>query len=94
MTSGILTSSIAWGGLATAEATAGVVTSLTVIGLPVGIISAGLGGVSGLIAGILANHCEKKKLKHVKMYSIPDTGVPMLDKEISTVLNDNVIRIQ
>ena len=97
ITSGLQTTSITLGALAAVEATAGIITSLTVVGLPIGLILAGLGGASGLLASILmpiAKNCEKKKLKHLKMYSILDTGVSMLDKKISTALNDNIIEDQ
>lgn len=80
--------------IAAAEATAGIVTSLTVIGIPIGLILGGVAGITGLTAAILtpiAKHCEKKKLKHAKLHTVLSTSLTVLDKKISKHLNDNVV---
>jgi small-conductance mechanosensitive channel len=50
LNNGFNTTGIVLGVLSTAEATAGVATTLTVIGAPVGAILAGVGGVTSIIS--------------------------------------------
>jgi hypothetical protein len=85
---------IALGSFATAASTAGIATSLTVVGIPVGVVLTGLGAAAGLTAVIftpIAKHCGKKKNKHSKKHSILSTGITMLDKKISRALDDSFI---
>ena len=92
--SGLNTSIMVLSSFATAEATAGIITSLTVIGLPIGIILTGISGVTGLSALILtpiSKYINKKKLKHGKLYSVLDTAMILLSKRISTALDDSII---
>jgi hypothetical protein len=80
--------------LAVVESTAGIATSLTVVGLPVGVVLTSLGAASGLMAAVLtpiAKHCGRKKVKHAKKHAILCTGISVLDKKISHVLDDNFI---
>lgn len=80
--------------LGVAETAAAITTSLTGVGLPIGAILGGLAGLSALTTTALtaiAKRCDKKKLKHAKLHAILDTGVTVLDKKISNVLNDNII---
>lgn len=81
-------------GLAVIQSTAGLATSLTVVGLPIGVVLTSFGVGSGLIAAVMtpiAKHCTKKKIKHAKKHAILSTGISMLDKRISHVLDDNFI---
>ena len=80
--------------LATIETTAGIITSATVIGLPIGIILSGLGAGSGGLALLfipLRKYCEKKKSKHLKKHAIINTGVNMIYLKVSKALNDDSI---
>lgn len=86
--------SITFGALAVAESGAGIATTLTIIGTPVGLVLTGLGALSGLTAAVLSpiiKQCERKKIKHAKIYSILNTGLTVLDKKISKILDDQEI---
>jgi len=53
--------------LAAAESVAGITTSLTVVGLPVGVILTGLGVATGLVSAALSpvvKHLNSKKVKY------------------------------
>lgn len=93
-TSALQKTTIALSSIAAIEGTAGIVTSLTVVGLPVGIVLTGIGGFTGLVAAVLTpitKHCQEKKLKHAKLHSILSTGLSVLDKKLSQALNNNII---
>ena len=86
--------SVALGSLAAAQSTAGIVTSFTVVGLPVGVVLTSLGVASGVVAAVLTpitKHCVKKKMKHARKHSALVSGSCILDKKISKALDDNVL---
>lgn len=92
--SGLNNTAIALGTLATIESIAGITTSLTVIGLPVGIVLTSIGAFSGATSALLATmakHYEKKRFKHMKIYNTIDTRITVLDKAISRIIDDNII---
>ena len=87
-------STVVLNSLAVIESTAGVATSLTLVGTPVGIVLTGLGALAGLTAAILTpitKHCDKKKSKHSKMYYILDTGISVLSKKVSAAVDNHEI---
>lgn len=93
-TSILQNTTIALSSIAAVEATASIATSITVIGIPIGLILGGIAGITGLTAAILtpiAKHCAKKKLKHAKLHTVLSTSLTVLDKKISRHLNDNVL---
>lgn len=80
--------------LAAAESVAGITTSLTVIGLPVGIVLTGLGVATGVISAILSpivKHLNNKKVKHARKYGALTTGVTALNTRMSKNYNDGTI---
>lgn len=80
--------------LSVIESGVGIATSLTIVGLPVGIVLTSLGIASGGCAAILtpiSKHTQKKKLKHMRKEAILDTGLILLDKKIFKALNDRTI---
>jgi len=80
--------------LAAAESVAGITTSLTVIGLPVGIVLTSLGVATGIISAILspiAKHLTGKKVKHARKHTALNTGVTTLNTRMSRNYNDGII---
>ena len=80
--------------VAAVQTTAGIATSFTVVGLPIGIILTGLGAATGLSSAILTPICKyltKKKTKHARKCGVYNTGIATLDRKFSKALNDNMI---
>lgn len=80
--------------LAAAESVAGITTSLTVVGMPVGIILTSLGVATGVASAILSpivKHLNSKKLKHARKRATLATGVTTLNTRMSKNYNDGII---
>ena len=80
--------------MAVMQTTAGIATSATVVGIPVGIVVTSLGATMGLVATVLtpiSKRCLRKKVKHAKKLAILSAGLSSLDEKISSVLDDNSI---
>lgn len=80
--------------LAVIQSTTGVVTTFTVVGMPIGTVLTVLGAVSGLISLTLTpitKQYNKKKLKHDEKHTILRVGMSEIDRKLSRHLVDNFI---
>lgn len=86
--------SIVLAAIAMVETTAGIATTVTVMGAPVGLALAGLGAVTGFLSAIftpICKHLTKKKAKHAEKCGVYNAGIATLDSKFSEAINDGHI---